>query len=99
MPTTDKKVGPDVETKSEPYPQMIQPDAGNEERQDQVAEPMTAKSALSGGKRKNSAGLESDIQKHIGQCLQEAYGELVAEPVPDYLIKLLDELAARDKQG
>ncbi|MBC8050281.1 MAG: hypothetical protein H7X92_09070 [Chitinophagales bacterium] len=41
--------------------------------------------------------MESDVQKHIGRCLQEAYGELVSEPVPDYLIKLLDDLAAKDK--
>lgn len=49
------------------------------------------------GLKKTSVVMESDVQKHIGRCLQEAYGELVSEPVPDYLIKLLDDLAAKDK--
>lgn len=100
MPSKDKKVEPDVQTTFGPNPQMIQPDPENEERQkSDVEQKEAAKPALTGGRRKTSAALESDVQKHIGRCLQDAYGELVAEPVPDYLVKLLDELAAKDKKG
>ena len=39
-----------------------------------------------------SAGLETDVQTFIGKQLRAVYDEILNEPVPDKLIRLLDEL-------
>jgi hypothetical protein len=44
-------------------------------------------------------GLGPDVQMHIGECLREAYGELVKEPIPPHLVKLLNDLAEKDKDS
>ena len=43
--------------------------------------------------------LASEIQSKLGQKLQEAYAEVIAEPVPDRFLQLLDDLEAMDGPG
>jgi hypothetical protein len=38
------------------------------------------------------AGLESDIQAHLGRQLRAMYDEVAAQPVPDRFLKLLQQL-------
>jgi hypothetical protein len=38
------------------------------------------------------AGLESDIQAHLGRQLRAIYDEVAAQPVPDRFLKLLQQL-------
>jgi hypothetical protein len=38
------------------------------------------------------AGLESDIQAHLGRHLRAIYNEVAAQPVPDRFVKLLQQL-------
>jgi hypothetical protein len=38
------------------------------------------------------AGLEPELQAHIGRQLRAMYNEVVNEPVPDRLLRLLKEL-------
>lgn len=93
----DKKVESDALNATEPNPQImtdINADNGT------PPHPITGEKA--GKVKRPSAtrtgvGLESNVQKHIGRCLQDAYSELVNEPVPDQFVKLLDDLAAKDK--
>lgn len=44
-----------------------------------------------------AAPLPNELQGQIGKKLREAYSELVAEPVPDRFIQLLQQL--KDKEG
>jgi hypothetical protein len=43
------------------------------------------------------AGLEVDLQGHIGRQLRAVYEEVVREPVPDRFLKLLEELDRKKK--
>lgn len=78
---------------------MIDANSDNKERPETENIHYKEKPVHRGGLRKAPVVLQDDVQKHIGRCLQETYGELVNEPVPDHLIKLLDELAAKDKDS
>lgn len=43
-------------------------------------------------------GLDTHTQVMIGQRLKAVYGEIVRQPVPDDLLRLLDELAAKEQR-
>lgn len=49
----------------------------------------------------NAAPLPAELQGQIGKKLREAYSELVAEPVPDRFMVLLQQLKTKetDKGG
>ena len=47
----------------------------------------------------NTHVLASEIQAKLGQKLQEAYADVIAEPVPDRFVQLLDELEAGGGDG
>jgi hypothetical protein len=42
-------------------------------------------------------GLNSGIQGFIGRQLKAVYADLVNEPIPDVLLKLVDELERKEK--
>ena len=42
--------------------------------------------------------LDEQAQRLIGQRLKSAYDELVRQPVPDHLLKLLEELERKESQ-
>ena len=42
--------------------------------------------------------LDSRAQAMIGQRLKAVYSELVQQPVPDHLLKLLEELEQQERQ-
>ena len=42
--------------------------------------------------------LDEQAQRLIGQRLKSAYDELVRQPVPDHLLKLLEELERKEGQ-
>lgn len=39
------------------------------------------------------------IQAHLGEKLREFYGSILAEPVPDRLMTLLDQLEQQERAG
>jgi uncharacterized Fe-S cluster-containing radical SAM superfamily protein len=41
--------------------------------------------------------LDASAQALIGQQLRAVYGEIVNQPVPDHLLKLLEELQGKDE--
>jgi len=45
------------------------------------------------------AGLEADLQAHIGRQLRAVYDEVVNEPVPDKFVRLLEELERKQAKG
>lgn len=45
------------------------------------------------------AALPNELQGQIGKKLREAYSELVAEPVPDRFIELLQQLKAKERNS
>jgi Anti-sigma factor NepR len=44
----------------------------------------------------NSGRLETSAQALIGQQLKAVYGEIVREPIPDRLLKLIEELERKE---
>ncbi|HTZ70491.1 MAG TPA: NepR family anti-sigma factor [Acetobacteraceae bacterium] len=45
------------------------------------------------------AGLEGDIQAHLGRQLRALYDEVASQPVPDRFVKLIEELERRSTSG
>jgi hypothetical protein len=41
--------------------------------------------------------MSSDVRRHLGLKLRQAYAQLVSEPVPQRLIELLQELHAKER--
>jgi Anti-sigma factor NepR len=41
--------------------------------------------------------LDTSAQALIGQQLRAVYGEIVKEPIPDHLLKLLEDLERKDE--
>ncbi|NLH81736.1 MAG: hypothetical protein GX458_12940 [Phyllobacteriaceae bacterium] len=44
-------------------------------------------------------GIEDPVQTHLGSKLREFYGSILAEPVPDRLTSLLDQLERQERAG
>lgn len=42
-------------------------------------------------------GIDDPIQTHLGSKLREFYGTILAEPVPDRLTSLLDQLERQER--
>jgi hypothetical protein len=42
------------------------------------------------------AGLERDVQAHLGRQLRALYDEVASQPVPDRFLKLLEQLEQRE---
>ena len=46
---------------------------------------------------KRKIGIDDPIQTHLGDKLREFYGSILAEPVPDRLTSLLDQLERQER--
>ena len=46
----------------------------------------------------SEVSLDAHTQAIIGQRLKSVYGEIVQQPVPDDLLRLLDQLAAKERR-
>lgn len=46
---------------------------------------------------KRPVGIADPIQTHLGDKLREFYGSILAEPVPDRLTSLLDQLERQER--
>lgn len=47
----------------------------------------------------STAELDAKVTMRLGRQLSSFYGELIKQPVPDEFIKLLEELAKREKNA
>jgi hypothetical protein len=50
------------------------------------------------GEKMSDLTLQPQLQAHLGRSLKAVYDALVEEPVPERLLKLLDELERKEKE-
>jgi hypothetical protein len=69
------------------------PEAGEQRPQDQDASRKMRQS------RQGSAGMDAELQAHIGRHLKAAYEDILNQPVPDRFNQLLEALDRREAAG